>query len=345
LVEVIISIVLLSIFSIAVALVVTSGTAASSDNRSRVSANGLGQREVDIVLEEITADQSAAASMRGESVNPHLAEEMKYSHFNPAGTDPDPDYPFKMDGESYRVVRMVEPRTNTDGTSCLSTGTVVGDLGHTVTVTVTWASMGAGTAPHVISQFVPRNRDASTGSDPTKAVVAVQVSGQPVAGITARGGVKVRISGLGAPGTTQITDPRGCVAFEVTPPAGGGDYDVQLLGADSATYVDHLGQSEPVKKQSGVIAGTSALVVLSNYDQAAHMTVTVLNSNPSIQHVFLEPMFSGGGDTIQEPVKGVSATFSNLYPGSYVVRAGSSNPVAVTLTPGENRTGVEVMIP
>ncbi|MDR1186258.1 MAG: hypothetical protein LBK95_02175 [Bifidobacteriaceae bacterium] len=345
LVELMVSVVLLSVFSVAVAVVVTSGTAASADNRARISANGLGQRELDIVLEEIMAYDSAAATLRGEAINPNLAEEMKFEHLHPGGTDPNPDYPFKMDGEAYRVVRTVAPRTNTAGTSCLSAGTVVGDLGDTVTVSVTWASMGAGTAPHVVSEFVPRHREANTGEDPNKAIVGVQVSGQSVDGTTARAGIKVTISGPGATGGVQTTDSRGCAAFEVAPPPAGADYDVQLLGHDAAPHVTPLGQSQPVKKQTGVTPGSSALVAFTNYDHAARMMVTVVGVNESVQQVVLEPMFSGGGDTIYGAISGGTANFESLYPGSYVVRAGLSDPVAVTLAPGEYKTGVEVVIP
>jgi hypothetical protein len=337
--------VLISVFTVALGLVVTTGTAASADNRARVSASGLAERELDMATALLGASPDAAQSLRGEEVNPNLPAEMTYSYTHPGGTDPDPDFPFKVDGEAYRVLRTVEPRTNAAGGSCLSVGSVVGDLGDLVTVTVTWASMSAGTASHVIAEYVPRHRDASTASDPDRAIVAVEVAGQPLDGVTARAGVSVRVAGNGAPPVAQTTDHRGCAAFEVMPAAVGSDYEITLLGGHGAAYVDLLGQSQPVKQISEVVAGGAFLVKFTDYDKAAQLTVTVLNVNPSIHHVFLEPMFAGGGDTIQQPVKGSAAAFTNLYPGSYVVRAGLAEPVAVALAPGENRTDLKVVIP
>jgi hypothetical protein len=157
--------------------------------------------------------------------------------------------------------------------------------------------------------------------------------------------VKVQVNGKGFTGGVGVTDKSGCVAFEVAPPGGGGDYTVKLLGAGSVTYVDPVGQTQVEKTQTGVKPGNRVLVPFADYDQAARLTVRVANLDSSVRHVFLEPMFAGGGNTLQEPIRdGLSATFRDLYPGSYLARAGSSEAVAVTLAPGDDSV-VDLVIP
>jgi type II secretory pathway pseudopilin PulG len=338
-VEVIVSVLLLTIFSAAAMVAVTSSTSASTDNRARVTAAGLAVRELDYVGQELNTSADAASEIiaLGKVANPHQDTSL---------TGGSAEYPFSIDGEDYRVVRQAWPVETNGATACDNpTSTAAKFQGTLVTVTVTWASQDGTSRPHVSSKAFAPKPGAGSGLADGAAQLVVSVSGTPgLDGKTVREGVKIEVAG---PGGTEyrVTNQHGCVVVPVTPASTGSTYVVTMDGG--GVLVGPGGNTKPTETVTGVLPDTSTPVPFKQVDRAAGLTVTVNNWNESVLVAYA--LISGGGlgEQASQNVDSAThtATFTGLYPGTYSVWAGNAPPVSVTLTQGEMKTGVEVTVP
>jgi hypothetical protein len=334
LVEVVVSVALLAIFTVATASAVTSGAATSADNRARVGASALGQREMEYSSQIITTQGSQRLrqlGVAGTEVNPHLTAELQ------AGSAATGEYQFKLDGVLYRVERSAALWPASEGSACqdASVGkqTIWGTL---VTVTVSWSGMGKTTRPHVVKQVFPPGTTETLLTDPAKALIAVKVTGVAGSGSGLRQGVKVQVGGLGAPSAVHLTTQKGCAVFEVAPPPGGAEYEVRLLGGPSGVWVDGAGAHNPAQTVA-LEAGQSKQVPFEAYDQAARLEVTVVNAPSSVGAVTLEPA-AGVANTHAQLIDPDTrqAVFEHVYPGTYFAKAGDASQM-VELAPGSNK--------
>ncbi|MDR3359985.1 MAG: carboxypeptidase-like regulatory domain-containing protein [Bifidobacteriaceae bacterium] len=339
-VEVVVSIAVLVVFTTAAAMAVSAATATSVDNRARVGAAALAQRELELAAEEIAWGKGAdAMRAEGEVDNPNAP---------PGAASGDAEYGYKVDGVNYRVTRRASLWEASRGSACdsetISDKRVYGTL---VAVTVTWRGMGDSVKPHIAQKVFPPKRDETLGLDPTKALLAVKVEGAAAAGGAGSGtkGVRVEVTGPGAPAGAAVTNARGCVALEVAPPAAGGSYKVTLLGDGANTWVTPGGAERPSAEVSGVTPGASRIVEFPPYDKAARLIVLLSKPSPAIGAALIEPASQELGVSTQASVDASGrAEFTGVYPGTYYVSAGDSVPVTVHLAPGQTAT-VEVDIP
>lgn len=323
------SVALMALFTTATTVALASATATSTDNRARVGASALAQRELEYVSQAITQGAgSSALRDEGTVENPHVAEELD--------TGANQEYRFAIDGERYKVVRTAEPWETTTGSACeadtISEKTVYGTL---VTVTVTWDGMGDLTKPHVASQIFPPKRDETLGVDPSKGVVAIGVKDSTGAPL---GGIQVRLTGGGGP-WTKTTNAKGCVAFEVTPDQDGSEYQATLLGDGKSAWVNPTGQPNPAITVTVQPGKSQAQWFEDGYDRAASLKVRAINAaSHAVEYVQIEPPSDTGGGTRLAKVEGEFAQFDNVYPGVYYLTVlGVEDllpPVRVELDPG-----------
>jgi hypothetical protein len=349
-VEVVVSIVLLSIFSIATAAVVAQGTAASADNRARIAASGLAQRELEFVADIIAASPEGVDSLLSPAtaVNPNVTGDLDSG---------DPVFAYRVDGDKFRVERQTKHQMIGAGSPCEVGGpATTKQFATLVQVTVAWEGMSAGTKPHVESALFPPHRGASAAGLADQAILGVDVTG--VTGADAgRPDMKVRVTGPGTAFETT-TDATGCAIVVVKPPATGADYEVTLLGHTGPTlYVDSNRQPQPSQTVYSLKPGDSRPVPFELYDPAASLTVTVDTTlDPSVTSVAVLPSSAGFGPEMPLPLTDGKAEFDILCPGNYSVWAGTSSgtpdapgpvsvvfgPLPVTLGPTEH---VEVSLP
>jgi hypothetical protein len=219
--------------------------------------------------------------------------------------------------------------------------------GTIATVTVTWEGMGASTKPHTASQIFPPKRNETLALDPGQALLVVEVQGAAdAAGNTLKEGVRVELSGTGGDPIAKVTNAKGCVAFEVTPTAGGAnDYVATLLGDGSNNWITPGGEKQPTVEFLDVKAGDSYVQTAPPYERAARLEVSVTGSVDSVSAVHLRPRSGDLTAAHQEPLdEGTNkAIFTDVYPGEYEVYAGTSPLVDVTLAAGEfKQANVEV---
>ena len=346
LMEVVVSVVLLALFTTATTMVLAQATGTSTDNRARVGASALAQRELEYASQAITQGEGSSAlrkaGINGTVVNPNVPAELD--------TGPDQEYRFLLDGVRYKVVREATTWETTAGSAC-EADTVSGKTkfvyGTLVTVTVTWTGMGETTRPHVASQVFPPKRDETLGTDDSVAVVSVGV--EDIAGVP-QGGISVQFTG---PGTTltRTTSAKGCATFEVTPDPAGTDYVATLFGDGKSVWVNPSGEENPSYTYPKVKPQDSAIYVFEDgYERAAQLTVKVVNAQAlAITTVQIEPVSDTAGMTRQAVLDiGGSAIFSLVYPGLYYLTALGAEavlpPQPVELEPGTSPTA-ELVIP
>ncbi|MDR2380876.1 MAG: hypothetical protein LBE08_06850 [Bifidobacteriaceae bacterium] len=329
LVEVIVSVVLLTVFSSAAMVAVTSSTATSTDNRARVTASGLAVRELDLVGELIAASATGADDILNQVVVNGTVEASMQGE--------NPDFPYLLDGEEYRVERRADayPLVN-KGAACEATGSPVTQMrqGTLVTVTVTWASQKEVTQPHVARKLFAPHRNSGTGMAPGQAVIAVKVEGKiTVSGTTDRAGVQVQVVGAGT-GQTQVTDSKGCAVFSVYPGSASVLYEV-TVGTPGGGYTTTAGNPTPVLQVGPLTEGDWQQAPLQDYDPAASLTVKVLKINELVQQVDLEPAAGEAGDARHLPLEGGDTVkFEHVYPGTYAIIVYGADTKMVTLLPG-----------
>ncbi|MDR1188356.1 MAG: type II secretion system GspH family protein [Bifidobacteriaceae bacterium] len=343
LIELMISIAMLSVFSIAAMTVVTSGTAASADNRARITANGLAQRELDYASEVITGSSIGAKELlaKGEVANPNLPDAMKA-----AGADPDPHFAFAIDGQKYRVVRTAVPYLGEVKSPC-NPGAAgeQAPQGTLVTVTVTWEGMSAATGAHVSSKVFPPQKGAATGMEAGQAQLVVRVTGKDASGAGGRQGIGVEVSGTGVTTPSQATNGAGCAVFLVKPEAVGSEYNVKLTGHAGGTEFLTPGRMAKPEQATTLKPGDSQSVDFQDYSQSARLTVQVAGAPVSVQIVEARPLFVDGGAPAKADLIGTEAKFESLSPGLYSIEIGGLPRGEVELAPGANELVTVVMVP
>ncbi|MDR0432264.1 MAG: type II secretion system GspH family protein [Bifidobacteriaceae bacterium] len=335
LVEVVVTILLLAILTATAGILVARTTARTVDNRARIGASALAQRELDLAATVISASADGVESLLNPqtAINPNLTDAMA------SGDD---EYPFQLGGQKFRVERTVERRAIGSGSPCQGGTGAAQQLAALVQVRVTWAGMGPTTRPHITSALFPPHAGAAAEALGNRAVIGVKVTGVSDSASTARPGIRVRAA---APGFRQeaVTDSRGCAVFVMETPTEGFDVELTLLGQGSNTYVNLAREAEPTLTEYHVTAGSSRNPVFENYDRAASLVVKV-EGTPDADEVTITPLSSAAGDEITAPIVDGIAEFDRLHPSTYGLRIGSSTPISITLTPGERLTE-EVVIP
>jgi hypothetical protein len=331
----------MTVFSIAAMTVISSGTAASADNRARITAAGLAQRELDYASEIITSSPGGAGELlsnggKGPDSQP------------PKGTETrDPDFPISIDGQRYRVVREAAPYDNGVSSPCVNPNpdqlSAQPAMGISVTVTVTWEGMSGGARPQVATKIFPPRHEAATGLDPGQAQLVVFVEGRDNATDPAGPvlGVEVAVDGPNVQTAPHSTNTAGCAVFLVAPDAAGSDYKVELKGyRGSSDYVDAENKINPVKLEA-VKPGESKPFAFVSYSRAASLTVDV----------------AGGADGLSVKVRAANnleeekrvaagrVVFGGLAPGSWEVWIGDDVYATYELSPGEDRSETVRLIP
>jgi hypothetical protein len=343
-----VAVVLLSIFTLATGVVVAQSTAASANNRARISASGLAQRELEFVRDSITADKAGAETLlnAGTVVNPHVSAALESG---------DTDFAYEVDGQRFRIERYVARQSIGKGSPCESlTADASRQYATLVKVTVTWEGMGASTRPHVASLLVPPHSDAGSVTGTDNAVIGVKVSGVSVPGSPTRSGIRVKATGPSGTLPELLTDPQGCAVFVVSIPSTApmANYEITLLGHISGSQFVTMGQeTEPVQTVHNLSAGESRQVKFESYEEAASLRVHVPGADPvGVTEVFAQSFTGGSGAAIPAPLEGGTAKFDVLCPGEWgvwtetVTATGveTSTPVPVTLEPG---TSKEITLP
>ncbi|MDR1188832.1 MAG: hypothetical protein LBK95_15535 [Bifidobacteriaceae bacterium] len=320
----------------ATAAVVAQGTETSSDNRSRIAAAGLAQRELGLAENTIAMSIDGAESLLqpDTQVNPNVTADLASG---------DPVFAYKVDGERFRVERRAARQAIGAGSPCEApAGSAVKQFATLVEVTVTWQGMSPGTSAHVASALFAPHRDAASSAQGGRAVLGVKVTGAK--GPTqARADMKVRVTGPGV-AAEAVPDAKGCAVFEVEPAAAGFDYEVTLLGpTGSVVYLNPNRDLQPSQIEYSVKPGGTRPVSFEGYDAAASLTVTVDTTlDPSVTSVSISPKSGGMGGEVTAALVDGEAEFELLYPGEYDVSAGAFTPAPVTLEAGEHS---EVSIP
>ncbi|MDR1427291.1 MAG: hypothetical protein LBJ08_05980 [Bifidobacteriaceae bacterium] len=328
-VEVIIAIVLLAIFGTATTVIVIQGGRVSADNAARIVATGLADRELTLSGEVVTGSPGGADLLLNPAtvVNPNVTPEMS-SH--------NAEYAFRSQGQLYRVERHANLQPIGAGTPCENISAAeVKQFAVLVTVTVTWMDMGRSTSPHVASRLFAPHRDAVAGLDPGEAVLGVRVTGTKGTGPGTppygRQNVEVEVTGGGFFSNIQVTDERGCAIFVITPPAGGANYQVTLLGyLGNGDFVNSAHEIQPTRTEYMLFPGESRPVPFADYEPAASFTAKILNWDDSligtIDTVSLLPADPAAA-TITRPIvvspgSDPTATFEAVWPGAYTVQIG-----------------------
>ncbi|MDR2567395.1 MAG: hypothetical protein LBC97_15300 [Bifidobacteriaceae bacterium] len=332
-VEVMVSVILIAVFSIAVMTAITSGTAASADNRARITAAGLAQRELDYAAERITGSPNGANQLLDPAVNPAVNPNL------PASMDTGHAvYAFGVDGQRYKVVRTASTYITEVNSPCDPSGSATQTAkGTLVTVTVSWEGASAGTRPHVASKVFPPHRNAPSALSPGQSQISVFVKGEDHSGAGPIQGVQVEVTGPQVLTGPQITNAAGCAVFTVVPASPtGSDYTVTLLGYQGgSSFVYPNGQVNP-SQPAPVQPGANTSVKFEDYNEAASLTVVVPNAPESVQFVQARPLFALGGTARQASLVGGVATFTGLAPGDYSIDIGGVSKATVTLVPGPN---------
>jgi type II secretory pathway pseudopilin PulG len=337
-VEVVVSVVILSIFGIAAMMTVSQGAVTSADNRARIGAAGLAQRELD------EAGTKIAASAEGAS---ELIEEGLVANPNPqavvsgTGSGATTEYGFSMDGQRYRVERKASLYDNGLKSPCSTLGVGAQAVqGTLVTVTVTWEGMSAGAKPHVASKVFPPHPDAVDGLADGKAQIIITVTGDDGSGVTGLlQGIKVSVAGPGSGAAAITTNDAGCAVFVVTPAAGGSEYEVTLDGyAGAGQYVYSNGAPNPTYTMP-LSPGERGPHKFPDYSLSGRVTVELGPTSPPPVDpvVVLEPMWAAGAPMSAELVEG-KALFEPVAPGTYSVVIDGVSVEAVFVAAGAVET-------
>jgi hypothetical protein len=348
--EVVVSVFLLTLFTAATTVAITSSTSTSFNNRARVGASTLAQRELEYVSREITqGDGAAKLRAMGEVANPHVTAELAAEGVSP-GTASHVEFGFALDGTAYRVVRQVDRWAASSGSACdsetINDKTMI--YGTLVTVTVTWEGMSQAAKPHTASQIFPPKRNETLALDPGQALLVVEVEGEVDAtGSSRKAGVRIKLAtASGKELATKVTDKKGCVAFEVTPVAGAeDDYIATALGdSTSTTWVSEGGATEPTVEFTDIVPGDSRINPIKPYDKAATLTVQVSGEIGTVAAVNLSTSSSEPGTQANIDETTNKAVFEHVYPGLYYVSASGLTPVPITLAPGSSES-IELVFP
>lgn len=317
LVEVVVASLLLGILASIILAIVLVTQSAQVGNRGRIAAANLAAREIDLVREQFGATTSGPMDVADAGVvtNPHPLD---------GGTAGDP---LVVDGTSYTVVRSAAWNLTGEGVSACEGGTLVSYPTLTVSVRVTWPTMGA--IEPVVSHTVlaPDKLSGVDSDDSFVAVLVVDETAAPSAGRTvyvANGG-DIR-SGL--------TDSSGCAVVKVEPAGGGTDYTVSV---SDPGYVDISNNPAPSKKTGPVERGTINNSVNFSYARAGTVQLRLIDPSGGVlsqadvlgsQATLVASEYSGSTGETVHTVTDVTTTIGNLWPTTYGGYSGTVAPAA-----------------
>jgi prepilin-type N-terminal cleavage/methylation domain-containing protein len=316
LVEVVVAVVVLGVFSAAVLGVILQTQSAGVTNRARVAASNLAAREIDMVRDQFTRSNSSALAIAA------------------AGTQTNPDpldgqaagAPLQVDGMSYTVVREVAWNLTGNGQSACDGGSLVVYPTLGVRVSVSWPHMGSVKPVVSTASLAPAKGQGIPGTASFVAVKVVDSLGQPSPD---RG---IKVSG-GSESHTATTDDSGCAVVQVSPVAGvGTTYTAQ---ATDPGYVDISGTTGPVKNVGQIAQGQLNNSVTFTYDRAGTVQLHLVDPSGGT----LDPATvagatvtlvagesSGATSASNPPVTGLTTTVSGLWPTSYGAFFGVTPP-------------------
>lgn len=316
LVEVVVALLLLAILSAVVVGLILQAQSKTRDNRNRVAASNLAQREIDIVRDEFGRSKTAPVTIAnaGTVVNPHQLA---------GGTAGDA---LLLDGTPYTVRRAVQWNVTGTGSSACDGGTLVLYPTLEVTVTVTWPNMGV-TNPVVTSAALAPEK--GTGIPTTSSFVAVKVSdetGEPSPGIS------VKVAG-GSSAAYGSTDSSGCAVVQVNPAASSGtSYTASI---DDAAYVDMSGATKPSKVVGVLTQGQLNNSVTFQVAKAGSITLRLVDvggnvlpaANATGQIVTLVASeYTGPSGAKQYTMTGPTMVLTGLWPTQYGAYFGTTVP-------------------
>ncbi|KQY25096.1 hypothetical protein ASD16_06550 [Cellulomonas sp. Root485] len=323
LIEVVIAMVVLGAMSVAVIGVIMNTQSLGVANRARVAASNLAARDLDIVREQFTRSPASpmAVANAGTQVNPNPL---------PGQTA---GQPMVMDGKAYTLTRTVAWNVTGSGASACDGGSLVLYPTLRVTITVTWADMGAVKPVVTNASLAPKKDDGVQG---TASFVAVKVTDAAGAASPGRG-VQVWSASETKNG---VTDTSGCAVIQVSPGAAGATYDARVTDAG---YVDLSATPTPTKSVGMVATGQLVNNVTFAYDRAGSVTLHLVDESgapvpPSAvvggQITLVASEFSGASGARTVPATASDITVTGLWPTLYGAHPGTTPPATgYTTTP------------
>lgn len=316
LVEVVVAVVILGVFSGAVLGVILQTQAAGVNNRARIAAANLAARELDMVRDEFTRTATGPLDVAaaGTVTNPHpLTGQV-------AGE------PLRVDGAAYTVVRESSWNLTGSGVSACAGGSLVVYPTLAVKVSVTWSKMGTIQPVVAKAALAPAKGKGIPGTASFVAVKVVDSAGQPNPGraVTVAGGSETK---------TGTTDSSGCAVIQVNPAAGVGTaYTARVTDAG---YVDISGTTGPVKTVGQLTQGQLNNSVSFAYDLAGSVRLQLVDpSGAAIDPAtvagstvtLIASESSGGSSATTRSVTGVTTIVSGLWPTQYGAYFGTTPP-------------------
>jgi hypothetical protein len=302
--EVVVAALLIAICAVAVGTILISAIKASQNDRQRVAASNLAQREIETSNNLFGTSDTAALALgnSGTVVNPTPYQA------DAAGNS-------VVDGTHYTVTRTAEWLPVGNGASACDGSSLVTYPSLRITATVTWPNM-APVKP--ISETDILTPQKTLLGNTTESYLAVKVINS--AGL-AQSGVNVSLSGPSS-ATPTVTDSSGCAVFQLTTT---GSYSATL---NNTGYVDNTGNARPSKSQS--VAAGQLYVLQFSYDQAATMRIvqSVLTGYPAptLPSVvnYGNAALPGTTHSLAIPSGGTYTTVTGLWPSSdgYTVWSG-----------------------
>jgi prepilin-type N-terminal cleavage/methylation domain-containing protein len=304
LIEVVIAMVVLAIFSAAVGVVLLDGLEVSKAGRQRVAAANLAAREIEIARNQFASSEAAAIA---------LAATGAVSNPNPLSGSSS-----VVDGVPYTVSRTVQWLPTGNGASPCDGGSLVNHPSLRVQVSVTWPNMGFAKPVRSSTLLTPPKGLLGSTTIAFVAMKAVNAAGQGSAG------VQMHASGPGG-SFVQTTDSAGCAVFQV---GAAGTYAVV---ADMAGWVDQTGAQ---RAEKSIVAQVGQLARGEmTYDRGATMDVTLLvepgygtpSSLPSVN--YMKPNVPLSSARVVVPSAGLTTQISGLWPSrdGYSAWAGACN--------------------
>jgi prepilin-type N-terminal cleavage/methylation domain-containing protein len=252
LVELMVAIVLFGLLATAVMTTLNYTINTTRNDRNRVAAATLAQRELEIVRNQFYNAQ------QGQGPTTIAVNQVTNPSPLPGGTA---GQPLVVDGTEYTLVREAEWTNSESGAAasspCENGGT--NELSYLkVHVEVTWAKMGS--IPPVTSDTLLTPPKGTYASDTGHiGVKVVGRDGQP------QGGVPVTITGPSS--QTGSTSSDGCAVFAFLP---AGNYTVTMTDAG---YVN--GKNEPAPSYSAGVQVGAITRLAVDYDRASTLQVTI----------------------------------------------------------------------
>jgi type II secretory pathway pseudopilin PulG len=295
LIEVLVAAILMAVAAGAIGTILVSAIKASTNDRQRVAASNLAQREIENSRNIFGTSDTAALALGNSDkvVNP-----TPY----PSGAVGTPSV---VDGSTYTVTRQAQWLPTGNGASACDGSSLVTYPSLRITVSVTWAN---NTGQPVTDATLLTPQKSLLGNT-TESYVAVKVINSSGA---LESGVNVNLSGPAS--GSALTDSSGCAVFMVT---NAGTYSVAL---NNPGFVDNTGTASPTKSQA--VAAGQLYVLPFSYDKAATIRVvqSVLGGYPQAVLPgtvnYGNSALPGVNHSVAVASGGVYTTVTNLWPST-----------------------------